>query len=237
MLINDDSVNDNVTIESVFAEEITDTKNNLAIHSLDKDFDTQWAGKGVGGEIVYNLGGAFDLALVDFASTNGKTYKFQIWVSTTGTASGDFTNAFPDEGDLISNATETFKSFLLPTVISGVKYVKLIGNGQTNGSEWNTIKEIEFYKTESLSVTNNKELKTLIYPIPANNRLTINNLNEGVTSVRIISLQGKIVVDKKVSSSQNHLVIDTSKLVNGLYLVHLLNSQTEKQTKMIIIEH
>ncbi|QNM84689.1 T9SS type A sorting domain-containing protein [Polaribacter pectinis] len=237
LLINDASSNDNVTIESVFHEEVTDTKNNIAVHSLDKDFNTQWAGKGIGGEIVYNLGGSFDLALVDFASTNGKTYKFQIWVSTTGTDSGDYVNAFPGSGNLLSNSTESFKSFLLPTVISGVKYVKLIGYGQTSGSEWNTIKEIEFYKTDNLSVDENKQSSTLIYPIPANNLLEIKNVKADVNSVNIISLQGKVVISKKLMTSQTNLTIDTSNLANGLYFVHLLNTNKEKESKLIIVQH
>ena len=175
--------------------------------------------------------------MVDFASTGGKTYEFQLWISTTGTTSGDFTNAFPTSGNLVSNSISNFKSFILPTVISGVKYVKLIGYGQSSGSEWNTIKEIEFYKTQSLYVDDVQELNTLIYPIPANNFLSLSNFNTNVNSVRIISLEGKIITTQKVDSSQSKLTIDTSKFANGLYIVHLLNSKKKKQSKMIIIQH
>jgi hypothetical protein len=153
-LINDGTSNDKVTVASVFAEEVTATKNNIAANSLDKDFGTQWSGEGVGGEIVYDLGGAFDLTLIDFASTSGKTYEFQVWVSTTGTVTGDFTNAFADQGNsagnLVSNTTGEFKSFILTNTALGVKYVKVIGYGQpARPSAWNTITEIEFYKTGS----------------------------------------------------------------------------------------
>ena len=237
VLINDNTSNDNVTIESVFAEQVTATKNNIAIYSLDKNLDTQWAGQGVGGEIVFDLGGAFNLALVDFASTNGKTYKFQIWVSTTGTASGDYTNAFPGSGNLESGTSTAFKSFLLPTVISGVKYIKLIGNGQTNGSDWNTIKEIEFYKTNNLSVDTVEENSAVIYPIPASSNLYLSNLDKDVTSVSIVSLEGKNVASKKVNSSQSKLTFDTSKLSNGLYILNIINFKKGKQSKKIIIQH
>ncbi len=238
VLINDASANDNVTISSVFHEEVTGTKNNLAIHSLDKDFNTQWAGKGIGGEIVYDLGGAFHLALVDFASTNGKTYEFQIWVSTTGTLEGDFTNAFPDSGNLQSNNTTTFKSFLLPTIIPSVKYVKLIGYGQpSTGSEWNTIKEIEFYKTESLSIDENELLNVLIFPVPAKNKLYVTNIQKDVRIVKVLSLEGKTVLFKKIDIAKKEFVFDISSLANGLYIVELQSSTRGKQSKLITIQH
>jgi hypothetical protein len=244
ILINDDTATDNVTVESVFHEEIdaVKEKNNIATNSLDKDFGTQWSGNGVPGEIVYNLGGAFDLALVDFATTSGKTYEFQIWVSTTNTDEASFSDAFPNEGNaagnLTSNSTGEFKAFILPTVISGAKYVKVIGYGQpARPSDWNTIKEIEFYKTKSLSVDDVQQLNTLIYPIPAKNNLYLKNIDESVNSVRIISLEGKVLATQKVNSSKNELTIDTSRFANGLYIVHLLSSKKEKQSKMIIIQH
>lgn len=244
VLINDNTEADNVTVASVFHEEIDpdNDKNNIAINSLDKSFDTQWSGKGIGGEIVYNLGGSYDLALVDFATTNGKTYEFQIWVSTTDTAEASFSNAFLNEGNtdgnLTSNSTGEFKAFILPTVISGVKYVKVIGYGQpARPSEWNTIKEIEFYKTQSLSVDDVQQLNALIYPIPANNNLYLKNIDESVNSVRVISLEGKVLATQKVNSSQNELSVDTSRFANGIYIVHLLSSKKEKQSKMIVIQH
>ncbi len=49
------------------------------MNSLDKDLNTQWAGNGAADPsnnaiIIYDLIGAFDLQLVDIATTNGKTY-------------------------------------------------------------------------------------------------------------------------------------------------------------------
>ena len=241
-LINDNTANDNVTINYVFAEEVTDTKNNLAIHSLDKDLDTQWAGKGVGGEVIYDLGGAFELALVDFLSTSGKTYEFQIWVSTTGTEAGDFTNAYADQGNddgnLVSNSTQEFKSYLLTTPITGVKYVKFIGYGQpARPSEWNTIKEIEFYKTKTLSVDENSITNVIIYPVPANNTLFIKNKESQINKVEIISLEGKVVNTLNTKMNKNELTIDTSQLANGMYFIKLFNDKNDTKTKLIIINH
>ncbi len=243
ILINDESENDNVTVAYVFAEEVTDTKNNVAANSLDKDFDTQWSGEGVPGEIIYNLGGAFDLALVDFATTSGKTYEFQIWVSTTGIEESDFTNAFPnegnDDGNLTSNSTGEFELFTLPVVMEDVKYVKIIGYGQpARPSDWNTIKEIEFYKEDSsLSVEDNDLTNMLMYPIPAKELLYVKNLNTDISKVEIINLEGKILVSHKVDNTTQNLTIDTSSIGNGLYLVKVSSTKNYSKSKMIIVQH
>ncbi|MFK8059018.1 MAG: T9SS type A sorting domain-containing protein, partial [Polaribacter sp.] len=237
-LINDNSTNDKVTVESVFAEEITATKNNIAAHSLDKDVNTQWSGFGVPGEIIYNLGGSFNLALVDFAATSGKTYEFQVWVSKTGTASSDFTNAFSSAGNLVSNSTGEFKSFLLPTIIADVKYVKIIGYGQpSRPSDWNTIKEIEFYKSESLSINNDQLSKVKIYPNPSNNKLYIDFLEENIKEIKMISLNGKVVLNKQIKNSEKQITIHTHNLANGVYIINLQNEKKAQQFRKIIIHH
>ena len=235
-LINDKSANDKVVVFSVFHEEITDTKNNIATNSLDKNFGTQWSGNGVGGEIVYDLGGAFDLELVDFASTNGKTYKLQIWTSTSGTETSDFTNAFPTSGDLISNSDGTFKSFILPTVASGVKYVKIIGNGQAS-STWNTITEIEFYKTKSLSI-NNEMLadEFIVYPNPASNQLHIKIGNSTISQVQLFNVNGRKVLENKISTQKSEIHVDVSKLVKGAYFVIISDENNSKTTKTVLIK-
>ena len=156
-LINDRSVNDNVVVYSVFHEEITDTKNNIAANSLDKDPDTQWSGNNAAeasdinsgtnvGEIIYDLGESYDLQLVNYLATNGKTYEFQILVSSTTTDDDAFTNPFGADNLVCSTEDTEFTNFLLPAVATGTKYIKIIGYGQpAKPSTWNTIVEIEFY--------------------------------------------------------------------------------------------
>ena len=245
VLINDNSATDNVSVAYVFAEEINPSKdkNNIAAHSLDKDLDTQWAGEGVPGEIIYDLGGSFDLGLVDFVSTGGKTYEFQIWVSTTGMQETDFINAFPNEGNesgnLMSNDTQDFKAFVLPTVIENVKYVKLIGYGQpSRPSDWNTIKEIEFYKRDSsLSVENYSLQEMLVYPVPTKSVLHITNNKYEVTSVAIINLEGKVLVSKNTTTKDLVISLDTTGLASGMYLVKMSNSKNQYFSKIITIQH
>ncbi|WP_405608456.1 chondroitinase-B domain-containing protein [Polaribacter sp. Asnod1-A03] len=237
ILINDASENDNVIINYVFDEEVTDTKNNIAEHSLDKDFDTQWSGKGIGGEIIYDLGGTFDLQLVDFASTDGKTYEFQIWVSKTGTAASDFTNAYDTDDNLVSNSDGTFKSYLFPVVAENTKYVKIIGYGQpSRPSEWNTITEIEFYATSTLSINNTiLENNITLYPNPVSNIL---NIKVGLQSINLIQLyntNGVKVLESKIGNEDTDINIDVSKLAKGTYFVMISNNNS-KVSKTIVIK-
>ncbi len=242
ILINDASESDNVTIESFFAEQVTDTKNNVAINMLDKDFDTQWSGESVdlqtSGEVIFNLGGAFDLALVDFATTSGKTYDFQIWVSTTGTDLGDFVNAFSNQGNaagnLVSNSTGEFETFILSNVAVGAKYIKYLGYGQPGRpSNWNTISEIEFYKTDnSLSVENNELSKILIYHVASEQSLHLENLIN-VNAVTLYSIEGRKLLSKTFGLD-TEAIIDEPGLVNGIYLIRLFGEQL-LESRLILI--
>lgn len=243
VLINDGTTTDNVIVTYAFAEEVTDEKNNVKENCLDKDLDTQWSGEGVGGEIIFDLGDNFDLALVDFATTKGKTYEFQVWVSTSGTEAADFINAFPNEGNedgnLTSNSTGEFEAFILPEIVERVKYVKIIGYGQpARPSDWNTITEIEFYKRDtSLSVDKDVLNEVLMYPIPAKESLYVKNLNADISKVEIINLEGKVLASYKVEDTAQNLTIDTSDIGNGLYIVKLSSTKNYSKSKMIIIQH
>ncbi|MDN3665954.1 chondroitinase-B domain-containing protein [Algibacter miyuki] len=241
ILINDQSSNDNVSIHYVFAEEITDTKNNIAAHSLDKNFDTQWSGKNIDGEpgeIIFDLGGTYNLQLIDYASTNGKRYEFQIWTSTTGTAEADFSNAFPGESNLVCETNnDVFTSYKLPQVAVGTKYVKIIGFGQPDRpSDWNTISEIEFYSTVSLS-TSSEPLQTriLLYPVPTKNQLHIKSLDTPVKNIKIYGVDGRLVLNQDVKMTSSEATINTSTLKNGAYIINLTNENSLNHSEIFII--
>lgn len=238
-LINDGTTNDKVTVHSVFHEEVTSTKNNIASHSLDKDVDTQWSGQGTPGEIIYNLGGTYDLALIDYASTNGKRYEFQIWTSSTGTNSSDFTNAFPNSGNLVCETqNDAFTSYILPTTATEVKYVKIIGYGQPERpSEWNTITEIEFYRSGNLAATDIAVNNIHIFPIPATTHINLKNLTPIIQAISIYSIDHKKIIEQTLPQNKTNTTINVSTLSNGVYILNLLNNNNIIFSKKIIINH
>ena len=238
-LINDQSVNDKVSALSAFHEEIDESKgkNNIKEHTLDKSFDTQWSGFGVPGEIIFDLGGSYDLALVDFATTSGKTYEFQIWVSNTDAESGSFVNAFTND-NLVSNSDGSFKGFILPTVAEGTKFVKVIGYGQpARPSDWNTIKEIEFYKTKPLSV-NSVVLddEITLYPNPTNNILNIKVGNRNIEKIQLYNVTGRKVLETKINNQNSDISVNVSQLAKGAYFVVISEHNSLKTSKSIIIK-
>ncbi|MBP0903756.1 chondroitinase-B domain-containing protein [Mariniflexile gromovii] len=234
-----------VDVAYVSNEEVTSTKNNIAIHSLDKNFGTQWASNGTldpGGSghsiIIYDLKGGFDLDLVDIATTNGKTYFLEILVSSTGTANEDFTNAFPASGDLISNTDASFKAFVLPTQAKGTKYVKLIGKGQAS-STFTTIHEIEFYGNASTLSIDDKQLINQIkaYPNPVSDILTISQIKTPVKTLEVFTLDGRKVLEKPIKSFDSEIKVDVSSFSNGAYILNIIGNDSSRISKMIIVSH
>lgn len=240
---------EDVLINYVSNEEVNGTtKLNYAINSLDKNFNTQWAGNGAldpGGSgnaiIIYDLKGAFDLDLVDIATTNGKTYKLQIWVSSTGTADADFTNPFiPDNVDLVSNTDASFKSYILPTPTIGTKYVKVIGNGQTSGSSrFTSIHEIEFYGTASTLSVDDKQLNNQVqlYPNPVKDILTVSQIKTQVNTLQVFNIDGRKVIEKPIKTLESEVKVDVSSLSNGTYILNIINSDASIHSKLFIVSH
>jgi hypothetical protein len=182
-LINTGDANDPVTIHSFSKEEVGGTKTNAAANTLDKDNNTVWAAddgavlpndyKGDGEYIIYDLGSSYNLKLVQFTTTNkSDAFGFQVWVSTTDTATASFTKVLPTTEDVLLTATNTtdFNSYELS---AAARYVKLIGFGRFNSaadsrkSVWSAVGEIEFFEASSLSTTEELQLDTImVYPKP-----------------------------------------------------------------------
>ena len=242
-LINDlGNGEDGVIVNSFSMEEVTATKSNYAINSLDKKQSTNWSSEGTTEEpsfIIYDLGAYYDLEVIDFASTKGKTYDFQVRVSSTGLDDEDFSNPF-EPGNLISSDDNTFKSFPLPSVAPSVRYVKILGYGQPNGSgsNWTSITEIDFYGELAASLSINDfdfNKNVLVYPIPAKNTLNIKMLEDkGINNVKIFSIDGRLVIEKQIEYSNSALPINVEGLATGSYILNLSGTEGNV-SKMILI--
>ncbi|TVZ56901.1 poly(beta-D-mannuronate) lyase [Lutibacter sp. Hel_I_33_5] len=235
-----------ITVEFAFDEEKSDTKNNVKERITDNDPDTDWAGNlgNATGEasIIINLGAAYNLAEFQYLTVaKSDPYAFQFLVSTTGKEAADFTDVF-NGAKQQSNLDGTYKQFILPSVQTGVTYVKLICFGRINAtteantSAWNTISEIKFYKEASTASTISNELsKASMYPIPANQHLNLKNINERVNKIEIFNVLGKMLISRKIENSNQ--TFDTSKLANGMYLVKFSDKYNVSASKMILIQH
>ena len=200
--------------------------------------------KGDGEYVIYDLGSSYELDLLQIATDDkDDPYGLQVWLSTTGTSASDFTMILPSTGDLLITTTvgvnDAFDQY---EITASARYVKLIGFGRFDSagnqrqSPWNKITEIEFYGTSVLSIdTINLDNEIVLYPIPVKNMLYINNLDENFQSIKIYSMDGKELLEKKVTHSNEELSIDLSFLAKGTYMISL-NKGINSITKMIVVD-
>ena len=255
-LINTGLAGDPVTIDSFSQQQVDPDNNkfNYASNTLDKDFETHWTAqdgdilpgdiKGDGEYVIYDLGSSYELDLLQIATDDkDDPYGLQVWLSTTGTSAPDFTMILPSTGDLLITTTvgvnDAFDQY---EITASARYVKLIGFGRFDSagnqrqSPWNNITEIEFYGTSVLSIdTINLDNEIVLYPIPVKNMLYINNLDENFQSIKIYSMDGKELLEKKVTHSNEELSIDLSFLAKGTYMISL-NKGINSITKMIVVD-
>ncbi|KAB1068026.1 T9SS type A sorting domain-containing protein [Tamlana haliotis] len=230
-----------VSVYSYTNQEVDASKNkdNQAVHSLDKNFGTYWAsdrtkdpagsGKSI---IIYDLEGTFDLDLIDIATSSGKTYNLQIWVSTTGVDDADFTNVF---GDIVTTSDGDMQPFIPSSTISGVKYVKIIGDGQPAGSNYTSIHEIEFYTSQSFSNDEFAKDDVKLYPNPvAQGVLYLSKQNLDLSDLRIYDISGKTILNVKLNSAVQKESIDVSAISQGIYFVEVTNGRSSLVNKIVI---
>ncbi|WP_231874662.1 T9SS type A sorting domain-containing protein [Polaribacter atrinae] len=242
---------DKVTVHS-FSKE-NSSKSEFATNSLDKDSDTEWTAddgstlpefyRGDGEYIIYNLGDTYSLALIQFSTTNkSDSFGFQILVSTTGTEDKDFTKVLPTTEDLLLTATNTTDFNQYPINVDAT-YVKVIGYGRFNSdgdkreSAWSAIKEIEFYKTSTLSLNNpSLDTKITVYPNPVSSILNVKADKQNVSLVQLYNANGRKVLESKNDQQKSAINIDVSKLAKGTYFVVISDDNNAKTSKTIIIK-
>ena len=256
-LINTGLSGDPVTIHSFSKEEVdltaTPPKTNYASNTLDKDNSTVWAAddgpivagdyKGDGEYIIYDLGSTHNLDLVQFSTTNkSDSFGFQVWVSTTGTEPSDFAMILPTTGDLLLTATSTtdFNQYEITAEVNA-RYVKIMGYGRFNSagdtrtSVWSAVGEIEFFEPLSLSVDEpGLKDEILLYPVPVKDMLYIKNLDDAIKTIKLYSINGRKLLERKVTNSSQEISLDLSSLVNGIYIVDFYNGTNSVSRKIVV---
>jgi len=74
----------------------------------------------------------------------------------------------------------------------------------------------------------------LIFPIPANDKIHLTLINEGIEKVDLLDLHGKVLISHPLKSNQSVLLINTSELKNGSYLIRFSNEHQSNAQKLII---
>jgi len=87
---------------------------------------------------------------------------------------------------------------------------------------------------EQMNATDLDKVEILVYPNPADQFITVSNLNNEIYDYTIIDLNGKLVSKGKVFSDNQKIY--TSNLLNGIYMLNLTN-QKKSFSQKIIINH
>ena len=93
---------------------------------------------------------------------------------------------------------------------------------------------VEFLHTPSFpsSVTNLSTGNFNAYPIPTTYSLTVDAKNNELTTLNLVDVKGKLIVNKQFTTS---IDLDLSQIAKGIYYLNLNNNEG-KSTKKIIVE-
>lgn len=97
---------------------------------------------------------------------------------------------------------------------------------------WSLYEVIEFLVTEALGVEDNLMLLTKIYPVPANDFITIEAEKHTVKSISIMDIFGNVLKSYDVENSIN--TIDVSHFSSGVYFVTVRSDKGILNKKIII---
>ena len=163
-------------------------------------------------------------------------------VTTTGTArtvfkAGNFVRlmpgfvATPSSGGIFSAYIETFCS-VVNQPNSALKQLAQTNTAANNKSEEELEKELEIEHQAALQTG---KITGLIYPNPADQQLMVNYKTPQDVQIQVVNMLGRVVKTATLPKNQVQLAIETSDLVNGMYVIRLYDStgktvKTEKFT-------
>ena len=156
-----------------------------------------------------------------------------LWADERSNQGGLHTNfRLSNNGEqiVLSNSLgQIIDSITFPNQSTNVSYAR-IPNG-TGPFVYNT--PSFNYNNDFASIGQNNQFQFKCYPNPFQNRLNIFLDNKKKTNVFIYDIHGKIIKEKMIESGKNEIVLNTSTLKNGMYLVLLKNSQNISVQKII----
>ncbi len=142
-----------------------------------------------------------------------------------------------DEADLVS---ETWTQVSIP-----MSYFTGIGFDSSNFFQWKVdrygldtnnggylyLDNIVLTKNNPLSIEDSYTFKSIIYPNPASDNLTISTPNNVIKSVEVFNLLGKRIMSQMFNDSQ--VIISVQSLSSGVYLARLTTESGIKTIKLI----
>lgn len=137
----------------------------------------------------------------------------------------------------VESGLESYQWYLNGDAISGANSnsYEITEDGNytvTASNEWDCMGESDEFSAVYTSILESDFSDVKIYPNPANDFVTIENVN-GITNIQIHDLSGKLVLDKQNNLNGNNR-LDVSDLQTGVYLVSVVNEDAIHTIRLTI---
>jgi len=215
------SIDDAVSITGITVTGVGTQAPNIPENTLDTIDDTRWSANSSDGSayLTYDLQCKRIVTSVKiyFHKGDSRTSSFKIATSNDNITFTDVTTVLTSSGTTIG-----FENFLLPTNTK-VRYVRVLGFGNSEGSGWNSYEEVQIFgdgNCESLGVKENslQEIGVVLYPIPTNtNFLNIKSQIENIGEVEVFDIHGKSLLKKDINQLLGR--IEVGVLSSGIYII------------------
>nr|WP_010925629.1 Ig-like domain-containing protein [Microscilla sp. PRE1]AAK62837.1 MS115, putative beta-agarase precursor [Microscilla sp. PRE1] len=209
------------------------THDGFQVYSVNGVTATNWNQTGDWADYSVTIPEAGDYSIEYFMGTtvNGAA----VTISVDGAVQR--TDAVPNNGNW-----DVFESLKVGGRISlnaGSHTIRLLGDG-TNGWEWNMdrfvlSKGAASSRVESSSSSQIVNQGISIYPVPADDKITVRGLAPDLYQLTISNVSGKIVRKMSVEGP-NDYILDVGDLKTGVYFLHFHGSKTTFNAR-IIMQH
>ena len=154
-----------------------------------------------------------------------------IWSAVPGASSYNIQiSTSPDfSSDLVSATGLPHISFTVNGLTPGRTYFwRVSSNGVEGTGGWSEIWHFSVDEASGLKVGGTKSIK--VYPIPVDDKLYIEGIEDAMTTVTLLSLDGKSVIQKRGVGINT---LDLHSIPNGIYLLRILKSGDSFTSKII----
>jgi poly(beta-D-mannuronate) lyase len=215
------SIDDAVSITGLTVTGVGTQDPNIPENTLDDIDDTRWSANSSDGStyLTYDLQCTRIVTSVKiyFHKGNLRTSSFKIATSNDNVTYTDVTTVLTSSGTTVG-----FEDFILPSNTE-VRYVRILGYGNSEGSGWNSYEEVRVFGDQncaSLSLKDNslQEIGVVLYPVPTDtNFLNIKSKTDTIGEIEVFNSQGKSLLKKNIN--QLFGKIEVGNLSSGIYFI------------------
>jgi len=89
---------------------------------------------------------------------------------------------------------------------------------------------------DPITSTSEEDLSPVfLFPVPADNLLTIRDLDRKIDKVEILTLTGKVVFIQKIETATEEVILDISNLLDGTYFVQISGDKNYREVRKILV--